>query len=138
MLLDTITVHADSALCKSLLQSHTLGKGAGLKALNLYEGQCPISEHFVLTIHRRGIFLLNMEIYARGLPTIELAIVWGTEVCAWVTSQKTKAVAWGWIIKVGETLKAAFIFKHVIFPSLCALQTSLQPPLNHEAMFVLF
>lgn len=53
-----------------------------LEALNLYEGQCPIFEHFVLTIHRRSIFLSKMETYARGLPSMELTIVWGTEVCA--------------------------------------------------------
>lgn len=81
-LLDTLTVCAGSALCNRLLQSHTLGKGSGLTALNMSEGQCLISEHFVLTIHRRDIFLLNKEIHARGLPSMELTVGWGTEVHA--------------------------------------------------------
>lgn len=72
MLLDTTIVHAVSALCKRLFQSHTLGKDTRLKQLNPYEGQCLISESFILTIHGRGIFLLNIEIHARGLSSPEL------------------------------------------------------------------
>lgn len=136
--LDTIIVHAGSTLCKRLFQSHTLGKGTRLKPLNSYEGQCPTAESFVLTIHWRGIFLLNMEIHARGLSCTELTAAQGTEVSEWLTARQTKAVILGWIFKAGEILKAAFTSKHIMLPSLCAQQTSLQPPLNHGAMFALF
>lgn len=114
-----LTVRAGAALCNRLLQSHTLGKGSGLTALNMYEGQGLISEHFVLTTHRRDIFLLNKEIHARGLPSMELTVGWGTEVHSWTTSQKTKAVISGWIIEVGEILKAAFVLKNNVSLSVC-------------------
>lgn len=135
MLLDIITVHAGSALWKRLLQSHTLGKDAESTEF-VWRPVSDFWAFFVLTIHRRSIFLSKMEIYARGLTSMELTIFWGTEVCAWVTAQQTKAVVSGWIIKVGEILKAAFIFKHIMFPSLCALQTSLQPPWSNVCLIL--